>query len=319
MYVPVRTLTPCLFLAALPALVTAASTTAPAQQGPPGVERQSLFPNNKHQALPGKVIGILAVGDENLLKAEGRTGPRGVLYFSTGGSSYRFLYVPDKKKPLIGGLNVRVDDKGTTRRFDYLGLATLETLRQWGVSAPYTLVELEVNGGHGSPSGEPIIATGVKVLEGTPPYQFKAAEVVEAIRQQHAAAVQQQSQDVESEMREARRAALKDRPATGPREKSDVIYVSWLPQTQRLQVRLQTRISDGAYKSATTLEDVFEGLDKPVRQVEKQVRYGTSFGVLVGTAYEVSRTGKVEQSRKLPIERFQQEIPPPLPRPAREP
>src|SRR5262249_34411139 len=46
---------------------------------PEAIARSQFLPNRKHQALPGKAVGVLALGDKGLLAAEGRKGPDDVL------------------------------------------------------------------------------------------------------------------------------------------------------------------------------------------------------------------------------------------------
>ena len=96
------------------ALVATASAGPEAPAPVPVTDRAQFLPNRKHQALPGKVVGVLALGDKGLLNAEGVKGPEGVHYLSLGGYSYRWLYLPVKQRPLIGGLNVRVGEQGQT-------------------------------------------------------------------------------------------------------------------------------------------------------------------------------------------------------------
>jgi hypothetical protein len=280
---------------------------------PEAIGRGQLFPNRKHQALPGKAVGVLALGDKSLLAAEGRKGPDDVLYFSTGGQSYRWLYLPLKQKPLIGGLNIRVGGDGQTHRFDGLGLATRENLKLWDIARPYTLVEIEVNGGLGSPAGENLVATRIRSLEETEAFPFKTADVVAHLRRHYESWERTLAPAVEEILRQQQVQALGDRPRTGPREKSDVFYISWLPDSQRLQVRWRTQVSDGAYQQATVLERSKPSVHAQPVVREKQVRHGTSFGAEYGLAYEVSTKGRVERTQMMAPEGFRKVIPPPPP------
>jgi hypothetical protein len=279
--------------------------------GPDVVDRGQFLPHRTYQALPGKVVGVLALGDPELLSAEGRKGPDNVFYFSSGGYSYRWLYLPLKHRPLIGGLNIRVGEQGQTRRFDGLGLATLDNLKLWDITRPYTLVEMEVNGGHGSPAGENLVATRLRSLEETEAFPLRVADVMAHLRRHYEGWERALAPAVEEALRRQQGKALGDRPPTGPREKSSAFYISWLPESRRLAVRWRSRVSDGAYQTAAVVEAVRPTVHaEPVRR-ERRVRYGTSFGVEYGLAYEVSVRGRVERTRPLPPEGFQKEIPPP--------
>src|SRR5207248_2220792 len=106
---------------------------------------------------------------------------------------------------------------------------------------------------------------------------------------------------------------LQARKPTGPRETSEIIYVTWLPETERLRVHLKTRITDGLYQEAHVADPPRQkDAALPTLPVkDRKVRFGTTFGVELGTAYEVSKTGTVERHQTLPIETFHKEIPTP--------
>ncbi len=93
------------------------------------------------------------------------------------------------------------------------------------------------------------------------------------------------------------------------------MYVSWLPDKERLVVRFRTKVTDGAYKY--TDGGAFDrplppggfGRRPPPRPFK--VRYGTTFGIEYGMAYEVSKTGTVEKTLALPAKAFKEVLPPP--------
>jgi hypothetical protein len=266
-------------------------------------EPRDFFPRQKYQALPGKVVGVLAAGGQSVLRAEGRKGPPDALYLGVGSGSYRLIYVPVKKKPVIGAMLVPVGDKGKPKRFDSLSLANPETVKQWGLTAPYTLVEVEVNGGLGSPANGSLVATRMRAVEGTTEYPLRVADLVEQLRRQYGSWAAEQDKLIQTEMIEAQQKFLRDQKPTGPREKEELLHVTWLPENQRLRIRFQTRLSDGSYRYSTIPSKVEKN-----RRIFTDIRYGTSFGVELGMTYEVSKTGKVEQSQELPVQMFHKEI-----------
>jgi hypothetical protein len=286
--------------------VVGAAADPPQEKGAsaPG---KDFFPKQKYQPLPGKVVGVLAAGAQSLLSTEGRTAPADALYLGCGSGSYRLLYVPVKKRPLIGAMFVPVGEKGQPKRFDSLSPANPETVQQWGITTPFTLVEVEVNGGLGSPAKDSFVATHMKVLDGTPEYPLRVADVVEQLRRRYTAWVAEQRPRVRTDLLEAQKQALRHKQPTGPRETVELVHVTWLPESQRLRVRFQTRITDGLYR---------QGPDVPKWEKGRVVsapgpRYGTSFGVELGMAFEVDRTGNVDQHQELPVQIFQKEIPAP--------
>ncbi|MCI0465019.1 MAG: hypothetical protein L0Z62_49495 [Gemmataceae bacterium] len=268
-------------------------------------DRKEFFPRQKYEPLPGKVIGVLAAGGEAVLRHEGRSGPPEAFCLGVGSGSYCWVYVPVKKKPRIGAMLVPVGEKGQPKRFDSLSLADAQTVKQWGITAPFTLVEVEVNGGLGSPAKGSFVATQMKVLDGTQEYPVRVAELVEQLRRRHQQWVAEQDQVIRTEMLEAQRKALKDKQPTGPREQTEFVYVTWLPERQQLRVRFQTQIRDGWYQY-TRGEPKWVGTRRAGYGPDR--RYGISFGVELATAFEVDKTGQVEQSQQLPVQAFQKEI-----------
>src|SRR5690242_16528249 len=144
------------FLRALPCLLAVALAAAPrARAADDTRDPTDPFPRRQFQPLPGKVVGVLVAGGQDVMAREGRKGPANALCLGTGPGSYHWLYVPVDKKPIIGGLNIPVGDKGQSiKLFKNLSPANPRTVARWGVTGPYTLVEVEVNGGLGSPARE---------------------------------------------------------------------------------------------------------------------------------------------------------------------
>ncbi len=291
-------------------------------------DRSRFFPHQEFDALPAKVVGVLAGDSQAVTTAEGRRGPADAFGFSRGGGSYLWVYVsvPDKpfvkspdlpvsEKPLIGALNIPVGDgkEKKTQRFNRLSMANPKTVKPWGVTELFTLVEVEVNGGLGSPAGEVFVATQGRVVEGSKEYPLKVAEVIAGLRKDHQAGIRERQTAIDAAMAEVQLKALQARKPTGPRETGEVVYVTWLPETERLSVRLKTRISDGLYQEARPAEPArMKNAALPTLPAkDRKARFGMTFGVELGTAYEVSKTGRVERRQTLPIESFQKEIPPP--------
>jgi hypothetical protein len=277
-------------------------------------DRTGLLPRQQYRPLPGKAVGVLVGGAQALLADEGRRGPADTFCFAAGADSYRWVYVPVEQKPRIGGLRVAVGEKGDkAQRFDSLSLADPQTVKRWGITEPYALVEVEVNGGLGSPAAGSFVATRLRPLDGTADYPFRVAEVIARLRQGYQLWLREQDSAIDEAMAEARRNALTDRKPTGPRERDELLFVTWLPQTQRLRVLVRTRVHESVYRPPVRTPPPTEEGPRTPRKANDRV--GTAFGVELGMAYEVSRTGRVEQSEPLPIEWFQKAISsPPVPR-----
>jgi hypothetical protein len=316
---------------------TAALADPPAE---PVKDRASFIPVRKNVPVRGTAVGVLVHEAQPVLSLEGRSGPADQVCFSAGGNSYRWIYVAPMGAPgEISGLKVPVGERENAEfaTFASLNLARLSQLRGWGVTAPYTLVEVEVNGGQGSPRNDSFVATKIKVLEGTKEYPLAAADAVKQMKARYETFVQEQAKAIDAALAEAQKKAIKDGKATGPRERQEVVYVTWLPESERLSVRFRTKVSDGQYqfvgggarpidppplpvKPGLPINNIKPGLPEqagparfpppPPREFEK-VRVGTTFGVEFGMAYEVAKDGKLVRVQSLPFENFQQTLQPP--------
>jgi hypothetical protein len=194
-------------------------------------------------------------------------------------------------------------------------MADAKSVALSGVKAPYALVRAQVNSGEGSPAGDGFVATEIKPLDGTREYPLRVADAIADLRKRHAEYLREQDKAIDEAMDAAQKKALKDRKATGPREKHDVMYVTWMSEGERLRVHFRTHVTDGDYKytdggvrRGPILQK--DGL-RPLPAQTPRSRYGTTFGVELGTAYEVSKQGDVVRTAVLPIQAFQHILPAP--------
>jgi hypothetical protein len=297
-------------------------------------DRKGFIPFRKYQSLPGKVVGILVSDVSAMMSQEGRGGPADAMGFSMDGGSYRWVYVPVKERPMITNLTLAVGEKGDrTKTYPSLSMASAETIKQWDIRGPYALVEVEVNDGAGAPADEAFTATKMRQLDGTREFSLNLSEVVKELRKRSQDYLRDHGKQIDDALAAAEKKALGDRKKTGPRETAEVFYLTWLPEKERLQVRFRTRITDGAYAfggGAPTppfplppppLPPAGKGAAAPGPPVLRPpppppggfrgARFGTQFGIEVGVAFEVTKSGKVSSVLELPIESFQAELPPP--------
>jgi hypothetical protein len=287
------------------AILTAAAYSAAAALQETVKDRTGFIPHRKFVALPGTAVGVLVNEARPVLSLEGRSGPADAYCFSSDGGSYRWVYLPTRGKPQITNLQVPVGDKGEKRTYPALNMANTPGVAVSGIKAPYALVRVQVNSGEGSPPGDSFVATDVKALDGSKDYPIRTAEVISDLHRRYDEYLKARDKAIHDGMEAARQKAIQDRKATGPREKQDVMYVTWITRDERLRIHFRTRITDGDYKYA----------DGGVRRIPKQpaprVRYGTTFGIEFGMAYEVSKQGRVVRTEVLPTEAFRHDLPPP--------
>jgi hypothetical protein len=279
-------------------------------------DREAYIPKQKHEPQGGKVIGVLAGDVTAIMGREGRGGPQNSYGFGRNGHSYRWVYVPGGENPIISNLQVRTGEKGdAVKVYPKLDMANPETIKQFGFSESYCLVEIEVNDGLGSPAEEAFVATKMTRVDGTKDYPLKVTEVVDALRKKYDGWMKDQERTISDAMTQAQTKSIKDAKPTGPKQTNTVMLVTWMAESQRLQVRFLTRISDGAFQNAGP-----GGIDVPPVPVPpggkrrppppppQGFRTGTEFGIEFGVAYEVNRNGTVERVLKLPIESFENKI-----------
>ena len=314
-----------------------AGLAAPAPRGPATEtikDRKAFIPHRKYEALPGSVVGVLVGDVAAMMGQEGRSGPADAMGFSANGNSYRWMYVPPTDKVMINNLAVAVGEKGDQKKlYPRLSMASPTTVKQWDIDVPYALVEVEVNDGLAAPAIEGFVATRMKRLDGTKDYPLKIVDVVADMRKRYRRYLQDEKKTIDAALDKEAKETLKDKKPTGPRETTELFYVTWLPQSQHLRVHFRTRISDGAYQYSEggmrrgpfPLPVPPNGkpggaqgaalpplpLPPPPPPPRFRVRYGTTFGIELGMAYEVDKKGKVDKISTLPIEGFHQEIPPP--------
>ncbi len=309
-------------------------------------DRKSFIPNRKQVALKGKEIGILLTDGQPILSTEGRSGPADQLVFSSGSNSYRWVYVPTNENPLITNLQVPVGDKGEKAIYGSLNMANPKSVLPWAVTQPYSLVEVEINTDRGSPAGDSFVGTSFRVLDGSKDYPLKIVDVIKKVKDRYADHVAKQQKTIDQAMKAAAEKSLNGKAPTGPREHKDLMYVTWLTDSNTLRVHFKTTISDGAYTIVNSGGPIGPRDPPPLKLPPKKIKLpanespvliriaprkdfsvktGTTFGIEFGVAYIVNKQGEVVGMETLAIESFTQQLntpfigpggPRPLPLPA---
>jgi hypothetical protein len=246
--------------------------------------------------------------------------------FSVAGGSYRWVYVPTQGKPLISNLQVEVGEAGGKKKlYPALNMANATEVKRWGVKTAYSLVEVEVNDKLGSPADESFVATKMTPLDGTAKYPLQLSEVIADAKKRYQAHVKSRQKKIDAEFDAVKKKMLKGRKVTGPRTTSELMYVTWLPDSQRVKVAFRTQINDGAFTETTIRGNQPFGLPPPPKPKDKgaalafrpppprdiTVKFGLAFGVELGTAYEYDIKGKPVASQELTPQAFSKELPPP--------
>jgi hypothetical protein len=307
-------------IAALAATVPAFAVPAPAEKKSDTIaDQENFIPQRKHMAVAGKIIGVLVADPQAVLSTEGRSGPLDELCIGWNGGSYRWVYVPVKEKAMIQNLQVPLPD-GKLKAYPSLSMANPANVKPWGIETPYALVEVEINDGAGSPVNDSFVATKMRKLDESKEYPLQVAKVIGELRKKYETLLSDRQKDLDAAMDEAATKLLKDRKPTGPREKSTIMFVTWMPEPEKLVVRFRTTITDGEYKYGNGINIELRPVPLPPGppqggpappRLPNGLRYGTQFGITVGAQFEVSKTGKIDGMKTLESKSFSKELPPP--------
>jgi len=293
----------------------------PKQTDEPVTDRKKFLPARAYQPRAGKVTGVAVSDVVGMMGREGRSSQADALGFSSNGGSYNWMYVPMDDAPQITNLNVKVGEKGEdVVVFPKLGMATLKRIEPWGVKNAYTLVEVEVNGGKGAPADEAFVASKMTVVEGTKALPLKADDCVAKAKALYKDYQKESAKAFDATLAKGMKDALGERKATGPRETTELMHVTWMTKEQILVVAFFTTITDGAYQNGGGAN--FDGEAAPVPAVAKRRppppppgglggRWGTQFGIEFGRSYEFGVNGVALGTKTLAAEGFKKELPPP--------
>lgn len=260
------------------------------------------LPVQKFEPLPGKVVGVLASNSQALFANEGRKGPANAVTFGTGTGSQHWIYLPDQKKPMIGAMLFPVGQDGKKQqRFNRLNFATAENLKTVGITEPFTLVEVEVNGGLGCPAGQAFVATAIKPMEGTKQYPLKVSEVIDRLQARFEQWKSGHPRSLDTALSAQRKELNWYRGTDTKRSQEQIVYVTWVPTRKVLQVQFLTRLQEKDPLAALARPAVAYQADDGTPPKTKAER---TIGVEEGLGFEVSRFGKIERLEPIPLKEF---------------
>jgi hypothetical protein len=295
-----------------------------AQTKPAVVDPYESFLSRPNRALPGQVIGIF-VSDEtynfsvneafHVSKAYLATNPdfRPVAFVS-GDGDYRQLSWHTENVALGQNANEPVAEKDGRleyRQFASVCAADMSTANAHGVTAPFALAEIEVNGGDGSPlAATGFVATKIKVLNKTDAYKLDPAKIMSDAKGRFQKYKEMHAVEIESSISDAAKKDLGQKALTGPRESRDHALITWLPGSERVRISFQMVVVDGAY--TITPQHKVGGFDTAM--IVPAVRSGTQIGVSGGMALEFNKDGSLASEKELPLNQFSREVAVELPK-----
>jgi hypothetical protein len=267
-------------------------------------DKSLSLPIQKFDPLPGKVVGVLASNSQALFANEGRKGPADAVTFGTGTGSQHWIYVPDQKKPMIAAMRLPIGQEGKQQqRFNRLNFATQENLKAAGITQPFTLAEVEVNGGLGCPAAQAFVATAIKPVEGTKLYPLKVSEVMDRLQSRFDQWKSGRPSSLETTLAAKRNELGWLKGKDSRRSEEQIVYVTWVPARQVLQAQILSRLQERDPLAVLARPAIaYEGDDgaPPKTKAERVI------GAEEGLGFEVSRFGKVERIEAIPIKEFHQ-------------
>ena len=166
-----------------------------------------------------------------------------------------------------------------------------------------------MNNGQGSPKNDSFVATQIRVLEGSKEYPLKTHEVIAEMKKKFAEYQKEQAKAIDEAMDKGAKLALNDQKATGPREKEELMYVTWLPDSERLRVHFRVKLTDGSFKFVDgpirpgpggKVPPIKGGVDQPPPGNVK-IKTGTAFAVEFGVKYDIDKSGKLVGTEAVPF------------------
>jgi hypothetical protein len=261
------------------------SPAAPAQEEGILQDRKDFIPDPEHPATlsPGKhVLACVAnagpIIGPNLYRVGANT-----LVLSSPGGAYRWAYWTDGVK------------RGQILNY--------ENARASGVEVPYCLVSVELKETReGSPDGKPPLSiSSLKIVEATKDFPLLPHRAVHEMKTRYEAWLKTQEKDIAAGLEAARVKAKGDAAKTRPPRTGTLMYITWIEEREKLQVRFFTRseTSDGVLR------------DRPSRGELQTPPSPLFWGVDLGVLYELGKTGTLEKILKLPLESWNGFSPPP--------
>jgi len=277
----------------------------------------NFLPAERFPEWGARVTAVLVTEPEEMLFRDRRCGPPGQLVLSLAGMSYRWVYVTDEKAPRIGALRLKTYED-EERVFPRLSMGGRDWLMGLKLPAEPMLIEATINDGDGAGTSPGCVVSEVKRIDGTDAFPPKLPELLRDARHRHGVHVSEMTRELDRLLIQKAKERLKEKAVTGPRERVTIEYITWLPDSKRVQVRIMTRLSDGAYQYWRRLP-VETGRTLPLglpagslvndMYSEYGPRGGEQVGAELGTWYEFDAAGKLVVEHHLAPSGFHRTIP----------
>lgn len=273
-----------------------------------GVEELPSLP------LSGSAVGVIAGDVNRLMKSYGLIGPPDSVGFASGLAKYRWMYL-SCDAPQAESVILPVGLEGKQRKsFKQVCLATVQLLKSQGIDQPYSLVRVIVNGGLGCPSSAAFVATEIKRVDGTDEYPIDVTKIVQVARDEFAARLLQSQATVDHDLRALVEKTFPRAKSRLNRDEAQDVYVTWLPDKEKLYVRFRRSVAEGESKRAIGAHispDAAEHSSADKKGAGRGIPVGTIVGVTSQMEFEFSKTGEPVGRGALSVREFKKELPSP--------
>jgi hypothetical protein len=280
------------------------SRTGPGAQASPVAKDEMSQPEQPEDSLPPIARGLL-IGPNGHKQSVIDTDTTPALFSRDG--ARRFLYLFAEQSGQARKQYFYVGQEGRPEPFANVLPATASVLRQRGVWQRFALLEVEVNGGKGSPPlplGENFIASKIRVLDKTSEYPFDSSaaidEAVERCRSKFSTLRTTPAFD------SALRLVFRDDKNASKKENL-LINATWLSEAERIRIKCHFRLVNDELKFGRGVLPK-EDLTEPP---EQGIPFGRQVGIRITLTFEVDKTGQIEFTGETAPHPFNIEIPPP--------
>jgi hypothetical protein len=269
----------------------------------------SFLLRRQFDALPGQTRGLLVSGVGAALRAEGRSIPDDAVLFGRDHDSYRTIYVPLPDSTETVTLPVPSEERDSQRivreRFQGYALARLALLRPVYENDGFAIVDVEVNGGRGSPAGvDRFAATKIRRVDGSPDgYLFSAAAAMR--RAKEICASHGLMKDVQNLASDLLSTTSGQAPSSKPSTPTLHMHATWNSQAEQIEAKCivqATRAEHEAGEGTKSTQGNSTGSGRA---------WGFEATVSTGLLLTISRAGEVLVTDRLPLTRDVREIKPP--------
>src|SRR5262249_52538271 len=138
-----------------------------------------------------------------------------------------------------------------------------------------------------------IVATRITLVEGTKEFPLRVNQTIAKLKQEVPERIRASAKEIEETLAKSQKDAIGDSAPNGNRQESDLVSVTWLPESKRLLITFRHIITNGLYSRGDGTKATDEEGHRSRDFGPPSQRYGTTFGVEVRVPYLISNNGEI--------------------------